>query len=357
LRAVLGLGAALEQGRRHTACSALLTRAWRLAMARAIRRDLRWPAHTHVLAVGGATLGGSGKTPLAISCAAALAELGIPTALVGHAYRGEPRYARIVTPADPIEEVGDEALLAADALRASGARVVVGPSRQAAIDLGAKHARMLVLDGVHQTAPMRASLALLAVDAVEPWGRAHALPPVGDLRAYPADLVDVCDVVVPVGDRWGPALADLRGLSHMREVSPAWIVSRGAWAESGSMLSWEALRSTPVGLITALARPDRVVQALARRGVRPRVLLHARNHGPLGGRLTREAARAGREAGVTMWLVTPKCSLNFTRLPLRRAYRGRPDAADTLGAPLATLEHRLVLSEALVARIRSLVAP
>src|SRR5580658_1099224 len=66
------VGEALERGTLNVPCAGLLTQAWRLATARAIARKLRWPAHVRVVAVGGATLGGSGKTPLAVACAAKL---------------------------------------------------------------------------------------------------------------------------------------------------------------------------------------------------------------------------------------------------------------------------------------------
>ncbi len=92
-------------------------------------------------------------------------------------------------PTDPLDEVGDEALLASSELeRLAGpsgrvARVVVAPTRAAAIDFAAGAADVIVIDGVAQTAPVPATLALLAVDADEPWGRAATVPPWGDLRA------------------------------------------------------------------------------------------------------------------------------------------------------------------------------
>src|SRR5580658_2515622 len=108
---VLGLDEALEQGTLRLPGAELLTEAWRLAMARALRRKLRWPAHVKVLAIGGSTLGGSGKTPLAIACAAELARLGASPVLVGHAHRAAPGFARVVGGSDPVERVGDEALV------------------------------------------------------------------------------------------------------------------------------------------------------------------------------------------------------------------------------------------------------
>ncbi len=349
---MLGLNEALERGTLRVPFSGLLTGAWRLAMTRALRRNLSWPADVRVVVIGGATLGGSGKTPLAIACAAELARLGVSTVLVGHAHRAVPRFARVVTSRDPIEDVGDEALVAVRALQGTGARVVVGPTRQAAIDLAARVAHVLVVDGVSQTAPVAASLALLAVDAVEPWGSRRALPPRGDLRAHRSDLVDVCDVVVAVGNPPDPTSAEWCGISARRDVSLAQVAGAGARLASGELVSWEALARAPLGLITALARPDRVVRSLTARGARPRVVLRSTDHGPLSPNLARKASRAVREAGIALWLATPKCSIHVAR-----AAGSDGAARDRLGAPCAALEHELVLSAPLVARLRQLATP
>lgn len=348
------VGEALEQGTLNVPCAGLLTGAWRLATARAISRKLRWPAHVRVVAVGGATLGGSGKTPLAVACAAKLAQAGASVVLVGHAYRAAPRLARVVTETDAVDQVGDEALVAVAALRGSGARVVVAPTRQAAIDLGARLGRVLVLDGVSQTSPVRASLALLSVDAVRPWGLSRALPPRGDLRAYPSELVDVCDVVVPVGDPPAYRSTGQDGIPPTRDISPAHIVGRGAQGATGELLSWAALERAPVGLITALAHPERVSRWLASRGLRPHIVLRGADHGPLGSDVLQKAARAAREAGIALWLATPKCSVHVARVagPQIGAAKGQ-----ALGAPLAILEHALVLSPSLVTRLEALAAP
>lgn len=353
MRAVLGLGETFERGTLKVPFSGLLAGAWRLAMIRALRRNLGFPAHVRVVAVGGATLGGSGKTPLAIACAADLAGKGASVVLVGHAYRAAPRFARVVTDGDSVEDVGDEALMASRALRASGVRVVVAPTRQAAIDLGATLGRVLVIDGVSQTAPVAASLALLAVDAAEPWGSRQALPPRGDLRASPAELIEVCDAVVPVGDLPDPTSAEWCGIWGKRAAFPVAVEGAGAHLTSGELVSWDALAGTPVGLITTLGRPDRLVRSLAARGIYPRLVLRGGDHGPVRARVGRRASRATKDAGIALWLATAKCSIHMERL--ERAAGG--DASALFGAPRATLEHRLVLSGSLVARLHQLAAP
>jgi tetraacyldisaccharide 4'-kinase len=332
-----------QHGRRNSlhAFSRYIRRVFQRLLERTVVRRLPVPAGQPVVAVGGATLGGSGKTPLAIACAVELARAGARVALVGHAYRASPGAARIVRPDDALVEVGDEALVAARALEGCGGQVVVAPSRAGAIQLASRVADVLVIDGVAQTAPVRAALALLAVDAAQPWGRRAALPPRGELRAPRALLVEACDAVVGVGEVRDPADAaffEVRG----RNMWPARVESRGAWVDGGTLLTWEALRGARVGLLAALGRPERVLRGLQQRGVEPRALVRARDHGPFGPRARRDAAVAMREHAIDLWLATPKCVLH--------ASRGLP------GLPVAVLDHALVLPAGLRNRLRGLAS-
>ena len=311
---------------------------------RAVVRRLAAPGGVAVVAVGGSTLGGSGKTPLAIECAAELARAGARVALVGHAYRADPRRPRLVSAEDRLGDVGDEALLAARALAPFGGRVVVAPSRAAAIALAAEWADVLVLDGIAQLAPVPATLALLSVDAEDPWGRQSVLPS-GTLRAPVGTLVSACDAVVPAGD----AEAQEAEVSHgvltaalgavRKNMWPARVESRGVWVDEGALMTWEAMRSLRVGLLVALGRPERLVRSLGRRGVVPRAIVRARDHGPFGGRSRFAALRAGIR-GIDVWLATPKCALHAAaRLPELR---------------LAVLDHSLALHPRLRNHLRAI---
>jgi tetraacyldisaccharide 4'-kinase len=301
--------------------------------------------------VGGATLGGSGKTPLAIACADALASFGARVAVVGHGYRARIRHPRVVRCDDDVRDVGDEALLAARQL-GDRARVVVASSRQGAVELASRDADVLVFDGVAQTAPRRASLALLSVDANEPWGAARAHPPRGDLLAPLRTLLTACDAVVTVGELRAaapPSIAD-------REVWTARTVGDGArlrhddtYSGAGALLTWADLRGLRVGLVSTLARPDRVVRDLEAHGVVPVCRIHGPDHGPLGSGLARACRRASQREAIDVWLATPKCAMHVDV-----GIRGLVEC--TLGAKVATLEHSLALSPSLCARLRRLAA-
>jgi tetraacyldisaccharide-1-P 4'-kinase len=337
----------------------ILETAARALLDRTVTRRLEAPARVPIVAVGGATLGGSGKTPLAIACAEELAAAGARVALVGHAYRADPRRARVVSPDDPLDEVGDEALLAARAFARSGvhggARVVVAPSRREAIAFAARDADVLVLDGIAQLTPVPAALSLLAVDPVFPWGAHAALPPRGSMRAPAAMLVGACDAIVPLGE--GSPMAELRDLG--RDVWESTVESRGLrvmkspgtrcetsagddeYVDGVALMTWSVVRSLRVGLLTAVARPERIVDALARQRVVPSAVVSVRDHGPFDEAARSRVGEATRRSGVDLWLATPKCALHAARA--------------LTGLPVAVLERRVSLHPLLRRRLRGFV--
>lgn len=293
----------LERGPSPRAPLRAASSLWGRVASRGVARPLRLPDGARVVTVGGATLGGSGKTPVALACATELACEGA-VVLVGHAYRASPDRARVVEPDDPVGLVGDEALACARLLCAAGsaARVVVAPRRQDAVDFAATLASTLVLDGVAQTSPVRAHRALLAVDAEAPWG-AGACPPLGDLRAPRGALLDACDEVVAVRDPLAPVVA----LPRCRFVD---VVTRGVWLGT-SLVGWPELRALRVGLATSIARPTRVLATLARRGVVPAEVAFGGDH----------AALELPDALVDLWLTTAKCAAHA---PRKRHSEGAP---------------------------------
>jgi tetraacyldisaccharide-1-P 4'-kinase len=102
-----------------------------------------------------------------------------------------------------------------------------------------------------------------------------------------------------------------------------------------------------VGLLCALARPERVVRSLASRGIALRAVVRAPDHGPLGTKLLVQAARARIDARVDLWLATSKCALHISA-----ATAGDAERHPHLFAPVATIEHALVLSEPMRERLR-----
>lgn len=315
---------ALETGRWDGPVARGLARAWARVAARSIVRPGVVPPGIAVVCVGGATLGGSGKTRVAVASARSLASAGARVALVGHAYRSACRDARVVAPDEDarlLEEVGDEAIVCAKALADVEVSVVVGPTRQSALDRAARlEPDVVVIDGPLRLSsrPGMRQLSILAVDAARPWGVGR-MPPAGDLRA-PRDALLVCaDHVVPV---------------DARPIAVRWCLP-GAAPHRASLAS---VRDRSLGLFTAIARPHRLVDALRAEGARLEEIVSVADHGPV---TPRARARVSR-AAVDAWLATEKCALHIRGIPLER----------TLGV----LEADITLPTAVEASLRALVA-
>jgi tetraacyldisaccharide 4'-kinase len=278
-----------------------------------ITRPLEIPAGLRSITVGGATLGGSGKTPLAIALAKCAASFGARVALVSHVYKAVDGRARWVCRDDM--QAGDEAIASAIALHETGARVVAATRRQDAIDLASDWAQLLVIDGPLQIAPRRADWSVLAVDRQAPWG-SGACPPLGDLRAPRQTLLATADTVVHVRT----------DLCDPMQDEAAWHIDGALGVNDGRWRSLDELRHEPRVLVTNLARPERLVRTLAAHGVT--VTRHV------------DLADHSRESPSHV-----KYSDCLTTHKTRQAMHW-PRAA--------WIEARLVLSEALVSKVRTL---
>jgi tetraacyldisaccharide 4'-kinase len=330
----------LEGGRAGGRCATYASRVW--SRAARIERPLRWRDGASVVVVGGATLGGSGKTPLAVACAEELRRSGANVAFVGHAYGASPGRARIVSELDDVRSVGDEALFCARRLRPFGVVVVVADARQDALDLALGVADVVVIDGLCQTRPRRATLSLLAVDGDAPWGAGHC-PPRGDLRAPIDALLRAVDRVVVIGGE-SEELPDVRPLPCDRAA----VFARGAWRTLGAhetLLEWKELRGLRVGLWTAIARPDRVLRALAKKGIHPTVMLLGADHHPR--RAPPSSDRAHGPLALDLWLTTTKCEGHLAQ---------DPNLLGRGGVPVAVLEHAIRLEPSLSDPLRAIVA-
>jgi tetraacyldisaccharide 4'-kinase len=313
----------LESDRSPGLPARLLASAWSLVSARQVVRPLALPPGVRAIGVGGASLGGSCKTPFAIALVEALAARGLDVALVGHAYRARPGYARVVRANDDVAEVGDDALFAARRLARSDIHVIVGPSRQEATRFAARRARWLVFDGLLQTRPERLARSILLLDGARAWPNGYC-PPAGDLRAPPHALLRAADAAIVVAD----------------EVESADVgsdVERARYAD-GREVPLSELRGAAIGLVLAVARPARIMEGLARRGLHPVVTLaFPDHHRPTPAELAQVTARTTRR--IEAWLTTGKCA---TKLP-----------SEVAGAPILILEHVVRLSERLVAWVAS----
>jgi tetraacyldisaccharide 4'-kinase len=155
-----------------------------------------------VLSVGNLSTGGTGKTPLTLHLAEALATAGWRTGVLSRGYGGRRRVDPMTVALDSNPaETGDEPLLMAR--RLGPERVVVGRSRHAA-GLRALSLQpppeLLLLDDGFQHRGLRRDLDLLVLDGVRRWGNGHTLP-LGDLREPMAGAARADALVVTRGSR------------------------------------------------------------------------------------------------------------------------------------------------------------
>ena len=308
----------LEQGALPSSLTLAPSALYGRIAAQRLARPVLLPPHVNVIGVGGAVLGGAGKTPVAIAYAKALKQKGQSVVVVSHGYKAAVDCARQVGSHDDVRQVGDDALLAARELEDVGVAVWVGSSRQEALSAAASKAMTIVVDGLLQASPCPVTRSLLVLDELEPWGSGRCLP-AGDLRAPPSALLAACDQVVLLRD---PALANRGVTTTWPGAMRAELQLLGFSLPSGKIDVREA-DAARLGVLLLVGRPQRVLASLRARGVRPLCHWFGADHTPpssLDCWILRRMARQHRLDG---WLVTPKC---------------RTHLSSDLGAPLWTIE-------------------
>jgi tetraacyldisaccharide 4'-kinase len=317
------VGRSLEQGAWQSPVARGLSRAY--ARISDPVRPVSLPSHARVIGIGGATLGGGYKTPLVLALAKALKEHG-SVAVVASSYAARP--ARGLVGKDTGETVvGDEASWLASVLTPLGIPVFAdGRRRRDTLRLAANLSQWVLMDGVLQTRPRRLHRSLLVLDGSLPWG-AGSCPPAGDLRADRYRLLHAADALVVVLK--GPDGVVPEDLTQsQRPVFRVTSRLSGAHAAGGARVDLTRLRSSRLGLVVAVGRPGRILEALRLEGIQPtEVVLHADHARP-------ELVGRSRGAKVDAWLTTGKCA---TKLGARL---GR--------APVWVIDHSLELDPGLV---------
>ncbi len=165
----------------------------RFALAKPYRSTLP------VVCIGNFTVGGAGKTPLALAVEELLGELGHRPAFLTRGYGGRLAGPHLVDPArDTAADTGDEALLLARKAPAMLARNRADGAR-AIEELGAS---VIVMDDGFQTPSLVKDLSLIAVDAGAGIGNGRVFP-AGPLRAPLRFQLRRAGAVVLIGNEEG----------------------------------------------------------------------------------------------------------------------------------------------------------
>jgi len=202
-----------------------------------------------VICVGNFTVGGAGKTPLALAVARLVRKMGHEPAFLIRGYGGRLTGPHRVDPAqDDPADVGDEALLLARA-----APTVVARSRPAgAKAIDALGASLIIMDDGFQNPSLVKDFTLVAVDGAAGIGNGRVFP-AGPLRAPLGFQIGHAQASVLIGGR-GDGGAFLGG------KIPAIKAELRAVGETG----W--LRSQPLLAFSGIGRPTKFFDTLRENG-------------------------------------------------------------------------------------------
>jgi tetraacyldisaccharide 4'-kinase len=246
--------------------------AWlhRLSYQRFPRRRVRLPAG--VIAVGNLAVGGSGKTPLVAWLAAELRDRGRKVAILSRGVGGQrSQQVNVVSDGERVllgpADVGDEPVLLAGLV--PGVPVLAGRNRAA---LGYRAAALfgaeaVLLDDGFQHHRLERDVDLVCIDAELGLGNGHVLPR-GPLRESPRGLKRADALIftrVPEGFALDAAAAKLPHAGDKPSFAAS-ITPRQLRMLTGEVRGLDTLQAEPVGLLAAIARPDRLRQTLAALG-------------------------------------------------------------------------------------------
>ncbi len=276
------------------------------ATARRVARP-GWRAPVPVICCGNVTVGGAGKTTLALDLGVRLIAKGQAVHFLLRGYGGATPGVRRVEPADTAAQVGDEALLLA-AVAPTWVGADRAASARAAITAGAQ---ILVMDDGLQNPGLHKDLSLLVVDGASGFGNGRVLP-AGPLREPVAAAAARCQAAVLIGP------------DDMRVATTLPLPILSARLQPGpEIASWIGRRAVA---FAGIARPEKFFAMLAAAGVTVAAALPFPDHHAFSRRdLDRILAEAQRRDATP--LTTPK---DAVRLP--PAYRHR---IDVVGVSLA----------------------
>lgn len=255
--------------------------------AAATARRVAKPGHkasVPVICVGNLSVGGTGKTPVAMALIARLS--GRRVVVVSRGYGGSLEGPVLVDPTQHrAAEVGDEPLLLA-----AFAPVVVARDRAAGVRLAqAQGAEVVLLDDGFQNPSVVKDLSLLVVDATTGFGN-HRCLPAGPLREPVAAGMKRADLLLVLGD----APSRTRFLNGFSSPVP---VLQGQITPLATGMDWHGSR---IIAFAGIGRPEKFFASL--RGVGADVLREVAldDHQPLHPALIQRLLAEARALGAQL---------------------------------------------------------
>ncbi|NNE57128.1 MAG: tetraacyldisaccharide 4'-kinase [Hellea sp.] len=161
------------------------------AAARRISTTKSYNAGVPVICVGNATLGGTGKTPVAIYLLQSFRRMGLNAVGLTRGYGGHEKGPIPVQKSHTATDVGDEPLLLA-----RHAPVWVAAGRDDGARAAVSHgAQIIIMDDGHQNPLLEKTLSILVVDAETGFGNGSVFP-AGPLREKLSHSLDRADAII-----------------------------------------------------------------------------------------------------------------------------------------------------------------
>ena len=205
-----------------------------------------------VVVVGNITLGGTGKTPLIVALAKAMAARGFTPGVVSRGYGGSERGPYLLGEDDPPAKVGDEPCL----IRQNGIPVAIGRERpEAAMLLVEAGCDLVLADDGLQHHRLGRDVEICVLDGQRRLGNGHLLP-AGPLRE-PADRLRTVDHVVVNGGepRDGEVAMTLEGGIAVNMDDPTLVAPLSDFA------------GRPAHAVAGIGNPSRFFASLAAQGI------------------------------------------------------------------------------------------
>lgn len=178
-----------------------LGRVYAFCVARRFRRTKPYQAGIPVICVGNLSVGGTGKTPVALAIGAFLARKGCSFFFLNHGYKAQKNGLVVDSRTHTALEVGDEALLLAET-----APTVVDAHRDRGAQIAENNgAEALIMDDGFQNPSLIKTVSFVVVDGKRGFGNGRVLP-AGPLREPVLTGLARADAVIVAGeDSWGVA--------------------------------------------------------------------------------------------------------------------------------------------------------
>ncbi len=293
-------------------------------LARRVQRRPPPPPRPFLVSVGNLRVGGTGKTPMVLALAQTLAQRGHQGAILTRGYGSGLKGPLVVRPEN--RSAADEARLLAGGVPAW--TVVQARRRDLGLQLVLAQrpapAIVLVEDG-YQTAGVPRHLDVLILDR---WRRdgARVYPTTGRVlpwgpyreAAVGAERADIWLLESapegtgssPPPDRNALATSAWRGMIGERQVPVMVFTRRMRWSPT----SWPQ-DPLSCGVLAGVARPEAFERGCARLiGSEPRLVARYDDHHAYSRREVDRLLRDGRQAGITVWLTTPKDGIKLAQL-------------------------------------------